>query len=378
MSAIFVKQASGSLSRVKAMPYEAEEVLQRMLADYPDLLSGDAGGDNARWLLIKREIGVASDADSAPRWSLDHLFLDRDGIPTLVEVKRSSDTRIRREVVGQMLDYAANGAAVWSGESIRASFEASNEDPDAALERFLEGAVGPEKFWETVSLNLKAGRLRLVFVADSIPPELRRIIEFLNEQMSETEVIGIEITRYRQENGDLETLVSNVIGQTESARRTKAGGSARSTASLEDLKRAITEEHGPALAARAMEFHRLLIDAGATVTMGSSSWPSANYWLARGTPTPVSLSMYVNGIAINFEYVAQYRSEEEMRRLLSLASEIPGIESYLEPLRDGTWNRRPTVPLAGFLPSDDSPRRVVALMVNASGAKRPLANEASG
>jgi hypothetical protein len=30
-------------------------------------------------------------------------------VPTLLEVKRSSDTRIRREVVGQMLDYAANG-----------------------------------------------------------------------------------------------------------------------------------------------------------------------------------------------------------------------------------------------------------------------------
>jgi hypothetical protein len=28
-----------------------------------------------------------------------------------LEVKRSSDTRIRREVVGQMLDYAANGAS---------------------------------------------------------------------------------------------------------------------------------------------------------------------------------------------------------------------------------------------------------------------------
>jgi len=46
--------------------------------------------------------------DGSGRWSLDHLFLDQDSIPTLVEVKRSSDTRIRREVVGQILDYAAN------------------------------------------------------------------------------------------------------------------------------------------------------------------------------------------------------------------------------------------------------------------------------
>src|SRR4051794_12230288 len=38
------------------------------------------------------------------RWSLDHLFVDQEGVPTLVEVKRSSDTRARREVVAQMLD----------------------------------------------------------------------------------------------------------------------------------------------------------------------------------------------------------------------------------------------------------------------------------
>ncbi len=38
----------------------------------------------------------------------DHLFLDQDGIPTIVETKRSSDNRLRREVMAQMLDYASN------------------------------------------------------------------------------------------------------------------------------------------------------------------------------------------------------------------------------------------------------------------------------
>ena len=38
--------------------------------------------------------------------------LDQDAIPTLVKVERSSDTRVRCEVVGQMLDYAATGAAL--------------------------------------------------------------------------------------------------------------------------------------------------------------------------------------------------------------------------------------------------------------------------
>ena len=51
----------------------------------------------------------------AGRWTI--CFLDQDGIPTLVEVKRASDTRIRREVVGQMFDYAANALLHWPLET---------------------------------------------------------------------------------------------------------------------------------------------------------------------------------------------------------------------------------------------------------------------
>jgi hypothetical protein len=46
-------------------------------------------------------------------------------VPTLVEVKRSDDTRIRREVVGQMLDYAANGVVYWPGEVLICSRSSS-------------------------------------------------------------------------------------------------------------------------------------------------------------------------------------------------------------------------------------------------------------
>lgn len=124
-------------------PYEAEEVLQQLLADYPNLLAGDQEDEQGRrWLLVQRELGVASEEEGADRWSLDHLFLDQEGVPTLVEVKRSSDTRIRREVVGQMLDYAANGSVFWGLETIRSSFErareAAGENPGTALDTFLK------------------------------------------------------------------------------------------------------------------------------------------------------------------------------------------------------------------------------------------------
>ena len=91
--------------------YVSEEVLQDYLVDYPDLLPGDQidPENPRRWLLVAQEMGVPGEEEGTGRWSLDHLFLDQDGIPTFVECKRSSDTRARREVVAQMLDYAANG-----------------------------------------------------------------------------------------------------------------------------------------------------------------------------------------------------------------------------------------------------------------------------
>jgi hypothetical protein len=59
-------------------------------------------------------------------------------------------------------------------------------------------------------------------VSDRIPSELRRVIEFLNERMSPTEVLGIEIKQYVG-GGNLKTLVPRLVGQTEEARIQKVG-----------------------------------------------------------------------------------------------------------------------------------------------------------
>ena len=75
----------------------------KLLGAHPELLDGEQmrPGDSRRWLLVKREMGIPDTPDAASRWSVDHLLIDQDGLPTLVEVKRGTDTRVRREVVGQ-------------------------------------------------------------------------------------------------------------------------------------------------------------------------------------------------------------------------------------------------------------------------------------
>ncbi len=229
---IYLIQSGDELIEMTEEPYDSEDRLQELLAKYPNLLAGDQMNSDKprRWLLISRETAVPSEEEGAGRWSVDHLFLDQDAIPTLVEVKRSSDTRIRREVVGQMLDYAANAVVYWPIEKIRAQFEANCEaqerDPEQELEELLGAEADPEEFWQRAKTNLQAGKVRLVFVADEIPSELRRVVEFLNSQMDPAEVLGVEVRQYVGQ--ELKTLVPRVIGQTAEAQRKKSGVSRRS------------------------------------------------------------------------------------------------------------------------------------------------------
>lgn len=111
-SSIFALDPENRLIEMQQAEYDSEDFFQAILADHPSLL-GLGGGTDGKLLLICRETPVPDEEAGSGRWSLDHLFLDRAGVPVLVEVKRSSDTRARREVVAQMLDYAANGIAYW-------------------------------------------------------------------------------------------------------------------------------------------------------------------------------------------------------------------------------------------------------------------------
>lgn len=218
---------TGELEKLNPQDYLLESELQELLAKYPALLAGDQIRPTAprQWLLVKREARLADSLDGSGRWPIDHLFLDQEATPTFVEVKRSTDSRIRREVVGQMLDYAANAVAYLSGDQMQAwvatEAEAVGLEPDALLSQAFGDDLDPDEYWLRVKTNLQAGRIRLLFVADVIPAELRRIVEFLNEQMDPAEVLALELAQFG--GGDLRTLVPRVIGLSERAQAIKSG-----------------------------------------------------------------------------------------------------------------------------------------------------------
>jgi len=354
---IYLEGADGHLTRVDRTAYTREKDIQNLIDQHPELLPGDQidEADPPRWLVIRSEAGIPSEEGGGYWWSVDHLLVDQKGIPTFVEVKRSSDTRVRREVVAQMLEYAANGTAYWRAETLRTWFEDAEKqagrEPEKRLSDFLEGSeLDTGTFWDRVASNLQASRVRCVFVADDIPPTLRRLVEFMNEHLDTIQVFAVEVPQYvAKEAGGLRAIVPRLVGQTAKAVATKSVGLQQPGQWDEKTFMADVERRNGAevrlvceqLLGWARE-HTGRIDWGRGATDGSMI-------VVKGPPRHgVALfSAWTYGrLEVPFQYLASHpafadaAAREELRNRLN---DVPGIEI---PAGGDAINKRPSVALS--------------------------------
>ncbi len=383
MSPIYVERDGGYVQMTE-QHYLSEAVLQEFLASNPGLLDGDNDASDRRWLLVNREVPVPDreETDSG-RWSVDHLFLDQDGVPTLVEVKQSTNTQIRREIVGQLIEYGANAAVNWSIESIRGAFYSRERADGAAtaedeLDQFLLGE-DIESFWEQVKTNLAAEKLRLVFVADEFPRETVRIVEFLNGQMSPAEVLAVEVRQFVEVDGDRRTLVPRMVGQTEVARVAKT----RRNSNISNPN--ITEEElfesfdrfPPQIAERIRDLYSWMMDKGARAVPRTKV---INLWLGENADeeksNPVSLAFTINtdrGLCVYLVHMLNKRSEAEMVRMADLLDEVPGMQAEVALAREKGLNAYCMVHAPDVLSTDEGLEALKAALL--AGAQPPIGSE---
>ena len=337
--------------------YASEDLLQALIARFPSILAGDLGSTPRRWLLIAREMDLESEDDGGGRWSVDHVFLDQDAVPTIVEVKRSSDTRIRREVVGQMLDYAANAVVYWPVEKLRATFEAT-EDAEERLLEVLDSETDADAFWERVGTNLKAGKVRLVFISDEIPQRLRRIVEFLNSQMSPAEVLAVEIKQYLGEGR--QTLVPRLVGQTAEAQMRKGRPEGRrwdEPSFLEEVER-VQGREAAEVARRIVEWSRsslLRFTFSKGLTFGVFI-PVLDHQGRSYKPLWINTTKGVEFPFHSMHRMPPFEDEGKRVELVRRLNAIPGVQIPEE----AAVNSRPSVPLATFVP----PEALAALLAS--------------
>ena len=278
MTKVYVLGEGTSAKPLKRLRCKDEGTeLQDLLENNPQLLpSEQIYPDNPpQWLLIKREMPVLDPSTGAARWSIDFLYVDHMAIPTLVECKRCDDTRSRREVIAQMMEYAANGHHYWSAEELQAHAQESIGGLDQLNSWITQvGAVGGSSgaFFEAAVANLRKATMRLIFFLEESPNELRSLVEFLNNQLKETEVLLVEARLYDSPSGRI--VVPWLFGYSEEARVAKRESRALATRQTsergESAFRAAVE--GSGLSNEVTDAIRTLLDAWPPSTHGSTGW----------------------------------------------------------------------------------------------------------
>lgn len=237
---------------IKPLPYRSfrkglfgdsmEASLQKLLEQYPDIIPGtqiNPGKENPpRFALLCREMSVSS-------WSLDFLLIDQNAVPTLIEAKLVENHESRRAVVGQIMEYAANSAEEWSEGKLREKAASYWSDRGKDLEDVIDALTDEEdieSFWDEVEENLKQRKIRLIIATDKLRPEVRTIIEFLNTELENVEMLGLEINCYGQDDESV-IVVPRIIGQTQatSNKTTSKRKSWDEKSFFEELKNKVSE-----------------------------------------------------------------------------------------------------------------------------------------
>lgn len=338
-SYLFHISADGSLSEMQPQAYDDEDHIQRLLAEHPEILGGDYRGlEPRRWALIQREVAVPDGALVERRWSLDHLYVDQDAIPTLVEVKRSRDTRSRREVVGQMFDYAANGPAYWSINELRHAFATTHarvsKNTAEALRVKLGDELDEEAFWSSVEHNLRSGRVRLIFLVDEMPPELLRIVEFLAKQLRTAEVYAVEVRQHVGSSGQV--LATSILGRTQNDEQKVSAGRSKTSQTEEEWFVVFRERQGERATATARKIQGWAEQKDLTPFVTNAQSPSIGWQVDElGVPRYPLFITATGKVYTSLSYLSsspKFESDDTRQALVD-AFRNAGIKFTLSSLR---------------------------------------------
>ncbi|MEQ8903393.1 MAG: hypothetical protein RID11_10670 [Roseovarius sp.] len=118
---------------------------------------------------------------NTPAGPIDNFLVTPSGLPILVECKLWRNPQARREVVGQVLDYAKE-LARWTSADIER--EAARRGVPSVIERVRAHApeIDEAEFNDTLTTSLQSGRCLLLILGDGIREGVEAIFEHLGEQ----------------------------------------------------------------------------------------------------------------------------------------------------------------------------------------------------
>lgn len=337
---------AGPWEEPRSYQFSREVALLQILAEHPSLIPG-VGPEAKACKEFRSDAGYT-----------DLVVVDADGSITLVECKLASNPQIRREIVGQMFDYAsrfwkmniAEFEGQWLARTKRSGATGplftKDEEPDMVRR-------------EALSDNLADGRFRIVLAVDEINSDLKRMVEYLNSMAGpETVIIAVEYTRLT--TGLLEILMPQTYGEEIAEAKIADEERQQRQWTVDEYQTWISQNDR----GNADKFSRLVAEAdkrripftGSPVRSKASA-PAGGFRITnqrRGWIGTLYVYHYAGGNTSLELSFANKENRNAMARIdaqtvnsfLTSIRRIPEFEAAAEALKVSKYAKRPNVPLA--------------------------------
>lgn len=193
-----------------------EDGLQELLFQHAEILPlGEIDPAYDAAVPVCRELG--SRAGSA-----DALYLTPTGRIILAEFKLWRNPEARREVVGQILDYA-RVLARWSYDDLEREVRSRTKRSPYEIVSQAHGDVREALFVDRVARNLKRGEFLLLIIGDGIREGVKEIVDYVQEHSGlRFNLALVEAAVFRRGSGDGDDLIvqPRVLAKTELIQRT--------------------------------------------------------------------------------------------------------------------------------------------------------------
>ena len=160
---------------------------------------------------------------NTPAGPIDALMVTASGLPVLIECKLWRNPEGRREVVGQILDYAKELSRWSSSDLQREVSRRLKREGNALLDLVREAGyeVDEIEFNDALTLNLRRGRFLLLIVGDGIREGVEAITEYLQAHAGLHFTLGlVEMPVFEMSDGRGRIVAPRLLARTHVITRT--------------------------------------------------------------------------------------------------------------------------------------------------------------
>jgi len=352
MRKLFIVEG-GETKVLEDQGFDNEKLLQDVLEKFPEFIALDDLSVVEPFIVIGREVAT-------PAGYIDVLCIDGDGVLIVIETKLARNYQIRREVIGQVLEYVGQ-LSQWSAyDVIQAAnkyFKSVSNQESLKYNHLFElisgldrnGDLELEQMYELISSNLRKGRIKVVIASDDIPDTLKDTVTFINS-FSNFDIYVLQIQSFVKDN--LEIFAPSVFGYTSKA---NTGVPAEKVLWDEDKFFKYLESSEDDFKKTIKCLYQFCLEHGSGIRWGTGKVSASFSMLAeRKGLTATVFSLYYNEnssyVSVNFGTLKRLFSIDELNRLRLDLNRLPRIDFSENAITDG---RYPTISLDKLIGSNN-------------------------